>query len=70
MARPDRQRKPSSPRGISPRVCCLPVTKTTTQAMTRTTTVRTAVPRLDSTPSMPTFPRMAVREANTADSRA
>ena len=44
--------------------------KTMSQAMARTTQVRMAVPRLDSTPSMPTFPRMDVRAANTADSTA
>ena len=40
------------------------------QAMTRTTPVRTAVPRLESTPSMPIFPRMEVRLANTAERAA
>lgn len=43
---------------------------TMAQAMTRTTTVRIAVPRLDSTPSMPTFPRIDVSAANTAESTA
>ncbi len=34
--------------------------------MTETTAVRMDVPRLDSTPSIPTLPRMEVRAANTA----
>ena len=34
------------------------------------TVVRIAVPRLESTPSMPTLPKMAVRLANTADNTA
>ena len=38
--------------------------------MMRTTAVRMAVPRLDSTPSMPTFPRMDVSAANTAERMA
>ena len=41
-----------------------------THDITSTTPVRMAVPRLDSTPLMPTLPRMAVRLANTAEPRA
>ena len=70
MARPDRTRKPSSRRGICFNICCFPVTKTMPQAITSTTPVRMAVPRLDSTPVMPIFPRIAVRLANTAEPRA
>ena len=40
------------------------------QAINSTTTVRTAVPKLDSTFSMPIFPKMAVRLANTAERKA
>lgn len=70
MASPDRQIKPSSFGGISLTVFCFPVAKTMTQAMTSTTPVRMAVPRLDSTPVMPIFPRMDVRLANTAEPHA
>ena len=38
--------------------------------MAKTTTVRIAVPKLDSTPEMPILPRMAVRLAKTAEPRA
>ena len=62
--------KRSSRRGTARTVPALPVTSTMTQDMTSTTMVLTAVPRLDSTPSMPTLPRMAVRLANTAESTA
>ena len=47
-----------------------PVTKTVSHAMTRTTAVRSIVPRLDSTPEMPTLPRIEVSAANTADNTA
>ena len=40
------------------------------QAITSTTPVRMAVPRLDSTPEMPTLARMEVRAANTAEPTA
>ena len=49
---------------------CLPFTKTTTQAMMSTTTVRIAVPRLDSMPSMPTLASMDVSAAKTAENTA
>ena len=59
--------KPSSFFGtlcISP---CFPVAKTITQAIISTTTVRIAVPRFDSTPEIPTFPKIAVKLAKTAE---
>ena len=62
--------EPKKPKGGSWIVCCLPLTNTTTHAITRTTQVLMAVPRFDSTPSMPTFPRIAVRLANTVESNA
>ena len=62
--------KASSRRGTVRTSPALPVTPTMTQDMTSTTMVLMAVPRLDSTPSMPTLPRMAVRLANTAESTA
>ena len=70
MASPDRQMKPSSRPEISLISPPLPVTNTMPQAMTSTTAVRIAVPRLDSTPEMPIFPRMEVRLANTAEPMA
>ena len=70
MAIPDRQMKISSRRGTCRTALALPVTSTMTQAMTSTTPVRMAVPRLDSTPWIPTFPRMAVRLANIAEPKA
>ena len=48
----------------------LPLANTMSQAITSTTPVRMAVPRLDSTPDMPILARMLVAEANTADSTA
>ncbi len=41
--------------------------KTIPQAITRTTPVRIAVPRLDSTFSIPIFAKMDVRAAKTAE---
>lgn len=55
---------------MSPTVSQEPATSTISHAMTRTTTVRTAVARFESTSRMPTFANMDVRAANTADSRA
>ena len=52
---------------ISP---CFFSAKTKIQAIRRTTTVLIAVPRFDSTPSMPTFPKIEVKAAKTAESRA
>ena len=51
-------------------VCCLPFISTMSHAITSTTHVRMAVPRFDSTPSMPILPRMEVSDANTADKTA
>ena len=67
---PDRQIKTSSRWGTCFTSWALPVTRTMTQAMTSTTPVRMAVPRLDSTPWMPTLPRMAVRLAKMAEPKA
>ena len=54
-----------------PRTCpVLPRMTTTTHAITSTKQVLTAVARFDSTPSMPTFARMLVRAANTAEATA
>ena len=63
MATPDRQMNANSRRGTCRTAPALPVTSTMSQAITNTTPVRMAVPRLDSTPEMPTLPRMAVRLA-------
>ena len=46
------------------------VMKTTTQARITTTTVRMAVARFESTPSIPTFANIDVAAANTADRMA
>ena len=48
----------------------LPATKTITQAISSTTAVRMAVPRLDSTPEMPILPRMEVKLAKMAEPAA
>lgn len=47
-----------------------PAANTIIQAMSSTTPVRMAVPRLDSTPEIPIFPRMDVRLANRAEPMA
>ena len=70
MARPERMRKTSSFWGTERRVCCFPLTSTISHAITSTTPVRMAVPRLDSTPLMPILPRIDVRDAKTAESTA
>ena len=62
--------KPSSPFGTSRSFAPLPVTNTIIHDITSTTPVRMAVPRFDSTPEMPTLPRMEVRLANTAEPAA
>ena len=62
--------KPNSFWGMAFSSPCLPVTNTMTHDITSTTAVRMAVPRLDSIPEMPIFPRMAVRLANTAEPSA
>ena len=48
VAMPDRARKPRSRLGMFFTVSCLPVTNTTTQAITSTTMVRKAVATLES----------------------
>ena len=48
----------------------MPCTSTMPQAITSTTSVRIAVPRFDSTPSMPIFPRIAVKLAKMAENTA
>ena len=49
---------------------CLPLANTIIQAITSTTPVRIAVPRLDSTPEIPTLARTEVNAANTAERMA
>ena len=49
---------------------CVLVRNTMPHDMTRTTTVRMAVARLEATPSMPILARIEVRAANTADPSA
>ena len=70
MDRPERRRKSQSLRPMRRMPFCWPVTKTISQAMPRTTTVRIAVPRFDSTPSTPILPKIEVRLANSADRQA
>ena len=70
MASPERVRKTQLFRLISGSPDWALVTKTISQAMARTTTVLKAVARLLLTPSMPTFARMDVKAAKTADSKA
>lgn len=48
----------------------LPVINTINHAIINTTAVRMAVPKLDSTPTMPILASIAVRLANKADNRA
>ena len=67
---PDRQMNSSSFGGMVRTSRAFPATSTMTQAITSTTPVRMAVPRLDSTPEMPSFPKMEVRLANTAEPKA
>ena len=62
--------KPSSLFGTSRSFAPLPVTNTIIHDITSTTPVRMAEPRFDSTPEMPTLPRMEVRLANTAEPAA
>jgi hypothetical protein len=49
---------------------CSPVANTSPQANTRTTTVRTAVASVEGTPRTPTFARIAVAAAATAERTA
>ena len=51
-------------------VCCFPTTNTTTHDMIKTTTVRIAVPKLESIFCIPTFPSKDVKLAKTAESKA
>ena len=67
---PDRKMKNSSFLSKSFSCPCFPLANTTSQAIPSTTTVRMAVPRLDSTPEIPTFARMEVRDAKIADNTA
>ena len=62
--------KRSSFFSISRTSCCFPFINTISHAITNTTVVRIAVPRFESIPEIPIFPRMAVRLAKTADSTA
>ena len=70
MASPEREMKASSFLSIALISFCFPFRKTMNHAITSTTPVRIAVPRLDSTPLIPTFARMEVRAANTAERTA
>ena len=67
---PEQQIKPSSLPGICLTSFTFPAASTTSQAITSTTPVRMAVPRLDSTPEIPIFPRMEVRLAKNAEPQA
>ena len=70
MARPDSTRKIQLFWLISDSPLCWCVRNTMPQAMATMTTVRTAVARFESTPSMPIFARIDVSAANTADPSA
>lgn len=70
MARPDRIRKIQLFFPILESPDCPPVRNTIPQAMMSTTTVRTAVARLEFTPSIPTLARMEVSAANIEESTA
>ncbi len=70
MARPERIRNSQLFRLMSVMPPWVLVRSTMPQAMTSTTAVRMAVARLEDTPSMPTFARMEVRAAKTADKSA
>lgn len=70
MARPERIRNAQLRRLISERPPWVLVMKTMPQAIRSTTTVRTAVARVELTPSMPSFARMEVRAAKTDEPSA
>ena len=70
MASPESTRKVPLRRSTWGRAFCSPVRKTIPQAMASTTMVRMAVARLDSMFATPSFPKRAVRLANTAEPRA
>ncbi len=55
---------------MSAAICQVSVIRTTIAAIIRTTTVRTAVPRFESTFVMPILAKMEVKAANTAANRA
>ncbi len=55
---------------ICPKDFTSPVAMTMPQAMSRITTVRMAVARLDPTPATPSLTKMVVRAAKKAESRA
>lgn len=70
MARLDRIKNAMLRAAISPMAVWEPITNTMSQAKTATTTVRSAVARLESTFSMPIFARMEVTPAKRADKNA
>ena len=70
VAMPERQINISSFLFMVFRATCFFLAKTMLQDITRTTAVRIAVPRFDSTPEIPTFARIEVRAAKTAASMA
>lgn len=70
MAIPDKIRKNRLFEPIFVISCCFPVTKTIPQDMIKTTTVRTAVAKLEFTFSMPIFAKIEVSAANRADNNA
>ena len=70
MARPERIKKSQLFRLMSVTPPWVLVRNTMPQAITSTTAVRMAVARLEGTPSMPTFAKMEVRAAKTADKSA
>ncbi len=70
MANPDKIRNIQLFRLISEIPPCCFVRNTIPHAMSNTTHVRTAVARFDPTPSMPTFAKIEVNAANTADNNA
>ena len=67
---PERQINKSSRREITKTAFCLPFKSTINQAIISTTPVLRAVPRLDSTPVIPTLAKIEVKLANTAESTA
>ena len=70
MARPDKIKKIQLFLLIAESPACALVRNTIPQAIITTTTVRTAVARFESTPSMPTFAKIEVKAAKVAEKRA
>src|SRR6186997_1371535 len=70
VATPDSARKTSDRRDKAGRARCSPSPNTIAHANTRTTTVRIAVASVEGTPSTPSFARIAVAAAATADMSA